>query len=69
MVSTCTAQVTNNVNTAIGVEMSRESIFIGHIVTDESGSLKIKQMEEFTDSKAYLGGITQAIAAAKAKKE
>ena len=55
--------------TAIGVEISRESIFIGHIVIDEGGGLKIKQIEEFTDSKAYLGGITQAIAAAKAKKE
>ena len=69
MVPTYTTQVTNKVNTAIGVEMTRESIFIGHIVTDEDGNLKIKQMEEFTDSKAYLGGITQAIAAAKAKKE
>ena len=63
-----TAQVTNKVNTAIGVEMIRESIFIGHIVADEDGNLKIKQMEEFTDSKAYLAGITQAIAAAKSKK-
>ena len=67
MVPIYTAQVTNKVNTAIGVEMTRESIFIGHIVTDQDGSLKIKQMEEFTDSKAYLGGIAQAIAAAKAR--
>ena len=62
-------QVTNRVGTAVGVEVVRESIFIGHIVTDEDGSLKIKQIEEFTDSKAYLGGVVQAIAAAKAKKE
>lgn len=48
--------------------MIRESIFIGHIVTDEDGSLKIKQIEEFTDSKAYLDYI-QAIEAAKAKKQ
>jgi hypothetical protein len=47
--------------------MNRESIFIGNIVTDEDGSLKIKQIEEFTDSKSYLDFI-QAIAAAKAKK-
>ena len=46
--------------------MIRESIFIGHIVTDEDGSLKIKQIEEFTDSKAHLD-VMQAIAAAKAK--
>ena len=48
--------------------MTRESIFIGHIVTDEDGSLKIKQIEEFTDSKGYLDYI-QAVAAAKAKKQ
>lgn len=48
--------------------MNRESIFIGHIVTDEDGNLKIKQIEEFTDSKAHLG-FTQAVAAAKAKKQ
>jgi len=46
----------------------RESIFIGHIVTDEDGSLKIKHTEEFTDSKTYLD-VMQAVAAAKAKKE
>ena len=46
--------------------MSRESIFIAHIVPDEDGSLKIKLFEGFTDSKAYLDSI-QAIAAVKAK--
>ena len=52
--------------TPIG-EMTRESIFIKHIVTDEDGSLKIKLVEEFTDSKAYLDAI-EAVAAAKAKR-
>jgi len=36
------------------MEVVREMIWIGHIVTDEDGSLKLKQVEEFTDSKAYL---------------
>jgi len=48
--------------------MNRESIFIGHIVTDEDGNLKIRHIEEFTDSKAHLD-FNQAIAAAKAKKQ
>lgn len=29
-------------------------IWIANIVTDEDGNLKVKQVEEFTDSKAYL---------------
>lgn len=45
--------------------MVRESIHIVHIV-DEAGTLKIKQIDEFTDSKAFLD-IAQAISAAKAK--
>jgi hypothetical protein len=32
----------------------RESIWTVGLVTDEDGSLKIKRVEEFTDSKAYL---------------
>ena len=47
--------------------MTRESIFIGHIITDEDGSLKIKQIEEFTDSKAHLDAV-EAIIAAKTKR-
>jgi len=48
--------------------MNRESIFIGHIVTDGDGSLKIKQIEEFTDSKAHLDFV-QATTAARARKQ
>ena len=44
--------------------MIRESIFILDIVADEDGSLKIKRMEEFTDSKAHLD-FYQVVAAAK----
>ena len=55
-------------NTALGVGATRESIMIDHIVTDEDGSLKIKQVEEFTDSKVHLDFI-QAVIAATAKKE
>ena len=39
----------------------RESIVIVDIVTDEDGSLKIKQFHEFTDSKSY-ADFRQAIA-------
>ena len=46
--------------------MSRESILIKHIVTDEDGNLKTKMGEEFTDSKAYHDGM-RAVAAAGAK--
>jgi hypothetical protein len=59
-----TTQVTNKTKTSVGVEMTRELIIITDFVTDEDGSLKIKQMEEFTDSKVYLD-FYQAIAAAK----
>jgi len=49
-----TPQLTNNAKTSIGAEMNREMMLIAHIVTNEDGSPKIKQLEEFTDSKAYL---------------
>jgi hypothetical protein len=60
--------MTHKVNTSIGVEMNRESVVITHIVSDEDGSLKIKKIEDFTDSKAELDFV-QAIAAARAKKQ
>ena len=47
--------------------MVRESIMVGQIVTDEDGSLKIKRIEEFTDSKSYLE-FFKALAEAKANK-
>ena len=50
------------------MEMIREMIFIAHIVSNEDGSLKIIQFEEFTDSKSYLE-FYKAFAAAKAGKE
>ena len=46
--------------------MTYEAINILHIVTDEDGSLKIKKIEEFIDSKSYLDSV-QAFAAAKVK--
>lgn len=63
-----TPQVTNDAKTSIGVDIHRESIFIAHIVTDEDGSLKIKKIEDFTDSKAH-SDVLQATAAAEAKKQ
>ena len=47
--------------------MIREAILIVHIATDEDGSLKIMQIEDFIDSKSHLDFI-QAVAAVKAKK-
>ena len=60
--------MTHKTNTSLGVENIRESIFIAHIVSDEHESLKIKKIEEFTDSKAELDYV-QAIAAETAKKQ
>ena len=59
--------MTHKAKTSIGVESIRESIIIGYFVTDEDGSLKIKQIEEFTDSKAELD-LVQAITVARTKK-
>ena len=56
------------VNTSLGVESARESIFIIYFVTDEDGSLKLEKMEEFTDSKAELN-FAQAVARAGAEAE
>jgi hypothetical protein len=47
--------------------MVREMIYIAHIVPDEDGNLKIKTIEEFTDSKSYLD-FFQALTEAKANK-
>jgi hypothetical protein len=44
---------TSEMKNTLGVNTKVESIAILHIVTDESGSLKVKQLEEFNDSKAY----------------
>jgi len=55
----------------IGLETKHESLFTVHIIADEDGSLKIKQIDEFRDSKAYLElsqSMGTAIAAAQAKK-
>ena len=48
--------------------MTRESIYIAQIVTDDDGSLKIKRIEDFTDSKAHLDFV-QAVTAATTKKD
>lgn len=42
-------------------------IWIRHIITDGDGSLKLKQIEEFTNSKAY-HEFFKAVAEAKAKR-
>ena len=48
--------------------MTRESIVILQLVTDEDETLKIKQMEEFTDSKTYLE-FFKAVSEAKENRE
>jgi hypothetical protein len=63
-----TPQQTASANTTLGVKMDREMIWIGHIVTDDDGSLKLNLIEEFTDSKAYLD-FFKAVTEAKAKRE
>ena len=50
------------------MELNREMMWIAQIVTDEDGSLKVKQVEEFTDSKAYLD-FFKAVEEAKTKRE
>ena len=44
-----------------------EVVYIVHFVTDDDGSLKVKQVDEFTDSKVY-SGIHKALAEANAHK-
>ena len=62
-----TPQLTTKAKTLTGMESCSEMIIIFHIVTDEDGGLKIKDLEEFIDSKAYLD-FFQAVVAAKANK-
>ena len=55
----------------LGIDTTHESIFIVHIVKDDDGSLKIKQLEDFRDSNVYLQvskSMGEAIAAAQANK-
>jgi mevalonate pyrophosphate decarboxylase len=48
------------------VESIRESISILTIVTDDDGGLKIRTIEEFTDSKAHAESMAAIAAMAKA---
>ena len=50
-----------------GLDTTCEAIYISHFVTDDDGSLKLKQIEEFTDSKVY-SGIHKSLAEASASK-
>ena len=61
-------QLTGRASTSLGFEMNREMIWIGHIVTDDDGSLKLKKVEEFADSKTYLE-LYKAVAEARANRE
>jgi hypothetical protein len=53
-----------------GIDIVCKALIVVHIVTDEDGSLKIKQVDEFHNSKAYsamMQSVMGALAAAKAK--
>ena len=50
------------------MDVDRESIYITHIATDEDGSLKIMEFEEFTDSQVYLS-LFQAATEAKLREQ
>ena len=47
----------------LGKNVIAESMYTIHIVTDEDGSLKMKQVDEFNDSKVFVE-MNQAIEAA-----
>jgi len=51
---------------SIGTEVIFEMVVTAEIVTDDDGSLKVKRIDEFTDSKAYLD-FFKAVEAAKAR--
>jgi len=56
---------------SFGLDTTHESLAIMHIVTDEDGCLKIKQIEYFRDSKVFLElrkSMAAAIAPAHANK-
>ena len=56
---------------SLGIDTTSESIFILHTVADDDGSLKIKKLEDFHDSKAFSEihkALMAAIAAAQANK-
>jgi hypothetical protein len=50
---------------SIGVGSTHENLYIVHIVTDADGSLKVKKIEDFFDTKVYLE-FKQGMAAAMA---
>ncbi len=50
-----------------GLDTKCEAVYIAHFVADDDGSVKLKLLDEFTDSKVY-SDVHQALAAAKAGK-
>ena len=53
------------------MDTTHEVMFIMHIAADDDGSLKVKKVEDFRDSKVYLEireAMTAEIAAAQANK-
>ena len=60
------SQFTQRTKTTVGVEMVYEAINIVEVSKDDDGTLKIKEIQEFIDSKSFLDSL-QAIEAARAK--
>ena len=63
--------MTIELKNSLGMDTTNEVMFIMHIAADDDGSLKVKKVEDFRDSKVYLEireAITAAIAAAQANK-
>ena len=50
-----------------GLNTKCETVYILHIITDEDGSLKLKQADVFKDSKVF-SNVHKELAAAKASK-
>ena len=60
-------QTTLEAENPIGLDTKYEAIYIVHFVTDDDGSLKAKQLDEFIDSNVY-PGIHKALAETEPRK-
>ena len=59
--------MTTEVENPYNLDTKCEAIYIVHFVTDDDGSLKVKQVDEFNDSKLY-PAFHKALAEASARK-
>ena len=59
--------MTTEIENPHGIDTKYEAIYITHFITDDDGSLKIKQIDEFMDSEVC-SRVYKALAEAKARK-